>query len=174
LNQLGGLTWVVDDVRAILKQCGAPSSWGDNELNLIRQFMCFPFVFDAVSKSHRRDRAETVLRQWRTDNALRWAKMFADAPRTMIHALPQIEALLDTFSGETRSQKKRLRNVCQEVVFHYAMRNEIGRHTGNTFSKRFWSDKADALALECSKRLGLPVTAHIIEDARAEIRRRLK
>ena len=178
LNELGGLTWVVDGARAILKEHGAPSSWGDDELGLILKFMRFPFVFDALSdlkRSDRQDKRSKLLIRHKTTNALKWAKMFADAPRTMIHALPKLEALVDSFSGETRSQNKRLRNVCQEVVFYFVRSNEIERCHGSTrFSKWFWNEKANVIADELSQRLDLTVTPHIIEDARAEIRRRLK
>lgn len=176
LSQLGMFTWVVPDAREILKQCGAPASWGDDELGLILTFMRSPYVLDALSDLKRRDRRDKrskLLLQYKTANALKWAKMFADAPQTMMYALPRIEALVDWFSGKTRSPKKRDRNVCQEVVFYYAMCNDVGRFTGSTFSKRFWSEKADAIALECSKRLNLPVTVRVIEDARAVIRKRL-
>ncbi len=169
-------SWVWEDARSILKDCKAPASWGDSELNLILKFFAFPYVFDALRGDRKKDRASTILHRARTDNALRWGKLFADAPETMINALPKIESLLNSFYGQTRYSKKRDVNVCAAVVAEYAMRNENSRVTNSAsqFCKRFWSDKANVVADELSEKLELPVTPRTIENARAEIRKRMK
>ena len=179
LEQLNTFTFVDDDLKGILKEFNAPSAWGDAELNLIKRFVLVPSMFDALSELKRPDRCDKatskLIHQEKTNCALQWSKMFADAPHTMIRALPKIMARMEIASGGTRSQKKRTVNVCAAVVQEYAFRCEIGRATKSNFQKRFWTEKAEVIAFELRQRLEqLPITARVVENARAEIRKRLK
>jgi hypothetical protein len=111
LKRLDVFKWIEQEALAILKKHKAPRTWGEKEVALICKFMLHPYMFDAVSDSERKDRkdrASKIILQYKTDYALQWAKLWADAPKTMIEALPKIESLADAFfSGKVISPRKR-------------------------------------------------------------------
>lgn len=164
LNQLGHFTFIVDDVRAILKECKAPAHWGDNDLGLILEFFGMPGIIDATWKPKTKFEREFLLPA-NTMKAIQWAKLFAEAPQAMIDALPKISKRLNRF----------VRSPESKVVWFFCHRRDAQRFTGkNDFCQRFWTDKSDALACELNERFGSKkITSKIVEHARCLIRKKL-
>jgi hypothetical protein len=108
---------LADDAVKILHECGAPScdkkldaqerakrikekkplppqAWGRSEALLILECLIWPFLLTPSKKESSELRAVP----------LAFARLFASAPHTMIHALPKIERLLKKRNNSTEFQ----------------------------------------------------------------------
>ncbi len=163
----------VDDVRAILKKCNAPSHWGDYETKLLLDYLFFPASVDAV-KITRTEKGITyyppihakgkkIAIDRKVFCALHFAKMFAEAQDQLIDALPQIRNRL----------LRQFKNPKSCIVMHEAIGNEVSRIMKSNPNTSFWDDKAQALAPDLQTLYGVSITPKTIEHSREMIRKRV-
>ena len=155
----------MNDVLDILKKCGAPFSnvsltsqerkvkinkfmplpnqnnWGKDEALLVLKCLCAPLLLHSAND----DKSSKL------DVPLSFARLFAQAPHAMIHALPKIEQHLN------RANKSP----------EFAAAFEAGG------SWEFWNKNANDLAKALTTPQ-TPQTARTIEKARARVRKSLK
>jgi len=176
------LKLVAPDVRVILRKCHAPATWGNEELCTLLRYFFDPESVNALTMRKTWARhMETHMsakdrRRWvnaRVLNALRFAKMFAEAQEELIDALPRIQKCLQRF----------YRNPKLVVAMHQALGHELFPKT----AMRFWEDKkppqdktppqdkAATIAKNPKWRqcYGVSVTPKTVEHARAYLRNRV-
>ena len=171
-----GWSLLVEDARKILNDHHAPSWWGDDELGLIFQFFRSPSMLNPEKRKGLPDDTEEDAQRldWIADakrqNVIRWARMFSEAPRTMVEALPRIAKLIQKFLGESQRPTKSGGGIVKRLVAEYFLSLDVA----SSFHRYLWGQsKVGVVAEKIGKRLGLTVNARNIEDAREEIRRRL-
>ena len=122
LEKLTVVQTLVEDVRAIFKECGILA--GDADIGLIINFMMFPNTIDAVKITKDesginyeleidhdlaiKTKGKTIAVSKATLAALHFAKLFALAPDQMVAALPKIEKMMLTYFSSARRSLIRL------------------------------------------------------------------
>jgi hypothetical protein len=147
----------------VLQKYNVPSTWGKSEVYLLVDWFLFPGSVNALQMDKNNCDFGLTLKAGKVKvplkvlDALRFAKMFAEAPEMMIEALPKIQRRLASFFNSPKGQ----------LMFDAAIECDVSRMGKRTPKPRLWRSKADAYP----KPFGIPITAKTVEKARESLRR---
>lgn len=154
----GTLSIVADYAREILAKYKAPQHWGEAEIETILILFRSPGMLNAEKPDPIAELA-TEKRRF----ALRFARMFAEAPATMTRVIQKLGHKI----------QKLLQSPETAVIAYYGIACDLAKAPGNNGRRRdeFWNAKANLLQGRIAAAMGVRPSIKTIEHARARLRK---